>query len=96
MTLDEFRRSDTGDFVDDVRRSAQRWAADPFANPPWIDSFDFETLGSGGLEAVKRLWGRDAAMWGATLDDDDLRAIEADLARRASSPETALESSSPG
>jgi hypothetical protein len=87
--LDEFRRSDTGDFIDAVQRSAGHWAADPSANPPWIGSFEFETLGPGGLEAVKRLWGRDTAMWGASLDDDDLRAIEADLARRAGPDATA-------
>ena len=83
-SLEEFRRPDTGDFIDAVRQSAQRWLAGPAHGRPWIASFDFEALGPQGLDDVKRIWPRDAVLWGAHLDEDDSRAIDEDLVRRSS------------
>jgi hypothetical protein len=84
-SLEEFRRPDTDRFIDAVGQSADRWLAQPSAIRPWIASFDFEALGPDGLGEVRQIWGRDAALWGAQLDDDDRRAIKEDLARRAAS-----------
>jgi hypothetical protein len=81
--LDEFRRSDTKAFIADVRRSGNRWLKSDRKRGPWIESYDFSSLGPRGLEEVRSIWGRDAALWGAQLDDDDMRALEEDLARRA-------------
>jgi hypothetical protein len=83
-SLDEFRRADTHDFIDDVQESADLWLTES-SGKPWIVAFDFATLGPRGFDEVKRIWGRDAALWGALLDDEDRRAIEADLARRRAS-----------
>lgn len=80
-SLEEFRRPNTVRFIDAVQQSADRWLATP-ARWPWICSFEFEALGPDGLSEVRKIWGRDAAMWGADLDDDDRRAIKEDLARR--------------
>jgi hypothetical protein len=91
VSLEEFRRDDTFRFVDAVWQSADRWLAQPSISGPWITSFDFETLGPDGLAEVRKIWGRDAAMWGARLDDDDRVAIAADLARRAATTEPATE-----
>jgi len=82
-SLEEFRGEDTYRFIDAVQQSADRWLADPSATRPWIASYDFEALGPDGLSEIKKLWGREAAMWGAILDDGDRRAIHEDLARRA-------------
>jgi len=81
--LGKFRRRDTAGFLSAVRKSADAWLADGTTDRPWIESFEFEALGPGGLEAVRTLWGRDAALWGADLDDSDRQAISEDLARRA-------------
>jgi hypothetical protein len=81
-SLDEYRRPDTNGFIETVLRSAAIWLADPAAGP-WIRSYDFEALGPAGLEEIQWIWGREAAMWGAYLDGDDLRAIKRDLARRS-------------
>ena len=81
-TLDEYRRPDTTRFVTDVKKSASRWLAGAAGKRVWIESFDFRTLGPNGLADVRALWGRDAAMWGAALDDADRAAIAADLTRR--------------
>ena len=89
VSLEEFRRDDTFRFIDAVWQSADRWLAEPVPSRPWITSFEFEALGPDGLAEVRKLWGRDAAMWGARLDDEDRLAIAADLARRASSAEPA-------
>jgi hypothetical protein len=35
------------------------------------------------LDEVKELWGRDAAIWGAELSEDDRRLLADDLSRRA-------------
>jgi hypothetical protein len=83
-SLEDFRRPDTSDFISDVRISASRWLSQPVADRPWIPSFDFRTLGPHGLDEVKRIWGRDAILWGARLTDDDRRALAADLQRRVS------------
>lgn len=91
VSLEEFRRDDTFRFIDAVRQSADRWLAVPEPRGPWIASFEFEALGPDGLAEVRKIWGRDAAMWGARLDDDDRVAIAADLARRAASTEMASE-----
>ena len=48
----------------------------PCPRRPWIASYDFESLGPSGLEEIKWIWGREAAMWGAYLDDDDRRALK--------------------
>jgi hypothetical protein len=92
-SLKRFRRSDTQDFIDAVRQSADRWLAAPSASAPWIASFDFEALGPDGLAEIRRIWKRDAALWGAQLDEGDRRAIAQDLARRAGSTAQASESS---
>jgi hypothetical protein len=85
-SLDEFRRPDTKDFIADVRRSGNRWLkSDPRRRGPWIEGFDFRPLGTRGLEEVRAIWGRDAALWGARLDESDLRASEQDLVRRRAS-----------
>jgi hypothetical protein len=91
-SLDEFRRPDTQNFIDAVRYSAGRWLAEPSASTPWIASFDFEALGPDGLAEIRRIWKRDAALWGAQLDEDDRRALEQDLARRAGPTPEASES----
>jgi len=83
--LDGFRRPDTAAFIDDVKRSANGWLAKSAAEKPWIEGLDFSALGPNGLDEVKQIWGRDAALWGAELDDADRRAIEDDLARPAES-----------
>jgi hypothetical protein len=83
-SLDGFRRPDTRDLIRDIRRSANLWLAKRSAEQPWIEAFDFSVLGPHGLEEVKRIWGRDAALWGAELEEDDRRALQDDLARRAS------------
>ncbi len=81
-SLDEYRRPDTTVFLDAVRASADVWIDDPAARRPWIASYDFESLGPSGLEEIEWIWGREAAMWGAYLDDDDRRALAEDLVRR--------------
>jgi hypothetical protein len=86
IAMDEFRREDTYRFIDAVQQSADRWLARPVGRP-WIASYGFESLGPDGLTEVRKIWGRDAAMWGADLDDDDRRAIKEDLARRARATE---------
>jgi hypothetical protein len=91
--LEQFGRPDTQDFVDAVRRSASCWLASPSASAPWIASFNFEALGPDGLAEIRRIWSRDAALWGARLDEDDHLAIAQDLARRAGSIAPAPESS---
>jgi hypothetical protein len=83
-SLEKFRRPDTSAFIDAVRQSAQRWLDGPAHGWPWIASFDFEALGPQGLAEVKRIWPRDAVLWGAHLDAADSRALEEDLARRSS------------
>jgi hypothetical protein len=85
-SLDDYRREDTRAFIDDVQRSARGWAARSSARKPWIASFDFQALGPNGLDEVRAIWGRDAALWGARLEDFDLKAIAEDLSRRASAP----------
>jgi hypothetical protein len=82
-SLEEFRGDDTYRFIDAVQQSADRWLADRAASRAWIASYDFETLGPDGLAEIKKLWGREAAMWGAILDEADRKAINEDLARRA-------------
>lgn len=83
-SLDGFRRPDTKNLIRDIRRSGNRWLAERSSERPWIEAFDFSVLGPHGLEEVKQLWGRDAALWGAELDEEDRRALEEDVARRAS------------
>jgi hypothetical protein len=87
-SLDQFRRPDTEDFIDDVMASADRWLSRPKARSPWIGSYDFSDLGPEGLDEVKRIWGRDAALWGAELGDEDRLALAQDIARRGPSPES--------
>jgi hypothetical protein len=81
--LEHFRRPDTAAFIDDVKRSANGWLAESSSDRSWIEGLDFSALGPNGLDEVKQIWGRDAALWGAELDEADRRAIEVDLARRA-------------
>jgi hypothetical protein len=91
-SIEEFRRPDTSRFIDAAQQSADRWLASP-AGRPWVASFDFEALGPDGLDEIRKIWGRDAAMWGADLDNDDRGAIKQDLARRAVSSAEASEPS---
>jgi hypothetical protein len=84
-SLEEYRRPDTGAFLDAVRKSADAWIRNPPAGRPWIASYDFEELGPAGLEEIRWIWGREAAMWGASLDEEDLRNLQDDLARREES-----------
>jgi hypothetical protein len=88
-SLYEFRRPDTKAFIADVRRTANRWLKSGDAAGRWIEGFDFRALGPNGLAEVRQIWGRDAALWGARLDDEDLRAIEWDLAARVSGSDPA-------
>jgi hypothetical protein len=81
--LDAFRRLDTEAFIDDAQRSASDWLDQPWSDWAWIDTLDFWPLGPNGPDEIKCLWGRDADLWGAVLDDADRRAIAADLAERA-------------
>jgi hypothetical protein len=83
-SLDGFRRPDTKDLIRDIRRSGNRWLAGSASERPWIEAFDFSVLGPHGLEEVKQMWGRDSALWGAQLEDDDRLALKEDVARRAS------------
>lgn len=92
-SLNEFRRPDTQAFIDAVRQSADRWLAEPSASAPWIASFDFDALGPDGLAEIRRIWKRDAVLWGAQLDEGDRRAIAQDLAGRTGSTAQAAESS---
>ena len=84
--LEEYRRADTNAFIDAVRDSANAWIADPPPGRPWISSYDFAELGPNGLEEIRWIWGREAAMWGAHLDEDDVRALRDDLAGREEAP----------
>jgi hypothetical protein len=83
-SLHEFERDDTKSFIENVVNSGTHWLS---AGPrsPWIESFDFRPLGPNALDEVRRIWGRDAAMWGARLEDQDREALEADLAKRSAS-----------
>jgi|GEM_PF-1532619 hypothetical protein len=92
-SLRQFKRRDTTDFLAAVKTSAEGWLKERKASRPWIESFEFEALGPGGLAAVRAIWGRDAALWGADLDEDDRRAILEDLAIR--SPLAAAEPTEP-
>jgi hypothetical protein len=85
QTLEDYRRPDTKVFIEAVRTSGEAWVADSASGRPWIDSYEFEALGPVGLDEIRWIWGREAAMWGAFLDEDDLRAIQADLTRRKAS-----------
>jgi hypothetical protein len=86
-SLEEFRRPDVYRFIDAVQQAADRWLAMSSFGRPWIDSYDFAALGPDGLTEIKSIWGREAAMWGAHLDREDLAALELDLARRGRPPE---------
>ncbi len=88
-TLDRFRRPDTTALIRDIRRSANLWLAKHAAERPWIEAFDFSVLGPNGLDEVRRIWGRDAALWGAELEENDRQALREDLARRASAQRAA-------
>ena len=81
--LEAFRRPDTYRFIDAVKQSADRWLLLPAGGATWISSFVFDVLGPDGLAEIKQIWGRDASMWGADLDERDRAAIRRDLARRA-------------
>lgn len=81
-SLKLYRRKDTASFLKMVKTSADAWLKDRKSGRPWIESFEFEALGPEGLAAVRAIWGRDAALWGADLDEDDRLAIRADLDRR--------------
>jgi hypothetical protein len=83
-SLDGFRRPDTRDLIRDIRRSGNRWVAEHTSERPWIEAFDFSVLGPHGIEEVGQMWGRDSALWGAELDEDDHKALADDVARRVS------------
>ena len=82
-SLGTFRRPDTAAFIADAIRSANQWLAESSADRPWIEALDFSVLGPNGLDEVKQIWGRDAALWGAELDDTDRRALVADALKPA-------------
>ena len=90
-SLEGFRRPDTYRLIDAIMQSADRWLLTPVGGGAWISSFQFEALGPDGLEEIKKIWGRDAAMWGADLDDHDRDALRVDLARRAAAAASATE-----
>jgi hypothetical protein len=81
--LGRYRRSDTAAFIHDVRRSALRWLADKSCDRSWIEEFDFTVLGPDAVEELRRIWGRDSALWGAELDDDDRLGLRVDREKRA-------------
>ena len=81
-SLESCRRPDTNALIGAVLNSAEEWLEGPAGGKPWIASYDFDELGPSGLEEIRWIWGREAAMWGAFLDEDDLREIDRDLARR--------------
>jgi hypothetical protein len=81
-SLEAFRRPDTEGLIRDIRLSAEDWLARHSSDRTWIEAFDFSILGPNGLEEVKQIWGRDAALWGAELNEDDCRLLAEDLARR--------------
>jgi hypothetical protein len=81
-SLELCRRPDTNAFIAAVLKSGGAWLDGAVSGRPWIASYEFKELGPDGLEEIRWIWGREAAMWGAFLDDDDLRAIRDDLARR--------------
>ena len=85
-SLDAYRTSDTYRFIDAVQQSADRWLAWSVPGTRWIESFDFAALGPDALVEVRLLWGREAALWGAHLDDEDWAALDQDRARRAKTP----------
>jgi hypothetical protein len=87
--LEAFRRPNTYRFLDAVCQSAYRWLARPKRDEPWIAGYDFAALGPDGPEEIKQLWGRDACMWGAHLDEDDRQALKEDLDRRAEAAKAA-------
>jgi hypothetical protein len=82
-TLGEFRRPDTEAFIDQAQASADRWLARRSSRKSGSQAFGLEVLGPEGRDEMKRIWGRDAALWGAQLEEDDLRALDDDLARHA-------------
>lgn len=82
-SLMRFQRRDTADFLAILETSADSWLKEPKAGRSWIESYEFEALGPDALAAARAIWGRDAALWGADLDEDDRRAILEDLARRS-------------
>jgi hypothetical protein len=87
--LDEFERPDTAAFIEQVRSSMCRWLGGEPRRGPWIDGFDFSPLGPDGAAEIRTLWGRDSALWGAHLDEEDMGEIELDLARRGLAADTA-------
>ena len=86
-SLEEYCRLDTQVFIDAVRQSAERWLAGPARGRPWIASFDFDALDPDGLDQVKRIWPRDAVMWGATSTPAITAPSREDLARRSAATE---------
>jgi len=80
--LEGFRRADTANFIDAVKVSAGVWLVKR-TGTPWMEALDFSVLGLNGIDGVKQIWGRDAALWGAELDDADRSALATDLAARA-------------
>jgi hypothetical protein len=89
-SLDEFERPDTAAFIEQVRSSMCRWLGGEPKSGPWIDGYDFGPLGPDGPAEIRTLWGRDSALWGAHLDEEDLSEIELDLARRGLGAGTAV------
>jgi len=81
-SLEEFERPDTKAFIDDVRRTGNDWLDGNSGTGPWMNGYDFGVLGPNGLDEVKALWARDAALWNAVLEEEDLKALDRELARR--------------
>jgi hypothetical protein len=81
--IEGFRRLDTEVLIDALEVSAKRWVADSWSEKPWIEGFDFASLGPETTDCVKLLWGRDSVLWGAELDESDRRALALDLVVRA-------------
>ncbi len=93
--LEDYRRIDTDAFVDAVRSSADAWIARPETGLPWIASYEFAELGPNGLDEIRWIWGREAAMWGASLDEDDILAVERDLLSRRPPADVAPDTAAP-
>ena len=98
-SLEGFERPDTKAFIDDVRRTANAWLDGDLGTGPWIDGYDFGTLGPNGPGEVKALWGRDSVLWNAQLEEEDLKALDREIAvrnaaRAAARPGSAIAKSS--
>jgi hypothetical protein len=73
--LDDYRRPDTGMFIDAVQESARGWLASHPAELPWPPPGGIADLDPTIVDGYSELWPRTSVFWGATLDDDDRAAL---------------------